>query len=129
MTVYAHPDALAQDKDVDLVVCSVRVDKHYSTLLPSIQAGKDVYVEWPLAINAKEAKLMAEAAQKSGSRTLVGLQGAVEPSIVRIRQLIEDGTIGEIRSAEVVSPQIPLTKIPEVYSYLADKKVRILGIS
>ncbi|RYP43852.1 hypothetical protein DL768_009632 [Monosporascus sp. mg162] len=52
---YGSPDDLAADPDVQLVICSTRVDKHYETSLPSVKAGKDVFVEWPLAENAVKA--------------------------------------------------------------------------
>jgi predicted dehydrogenase len=43
---YGSPQDLASNQDVDLVVCSVNVKKHYHLIKPSL-AGKDV-VEWPL---------------------------------------------------------------------------------
>jgi predicted dehydrogenase len=57
---YGDPVALAADKEVDLVVNTTRVDKHYETVLDSVKAGKDVYVEWPLAQDAKHARELAE---------------------------------------------------------------------
>lgn len=42
---YGNPHNLAADPDVQLVVCSTRVDKHASTVRPSIEAGKEVFVE------------------------------------------------------------------------------------
>lgn len=45
---YGDPEALAADPDVEFVVCATRVDTHYPTVLPSVRAGKDVFVEWPL---------------------------------------------------------------------------------
>ena len=53
---YGDPAALAADKEVDLVVNTTRVDRHYETVLDSVKAGKDVYVEWPLAQDAKHAR-------------------------------------------------------------------------
>lgn len=71
---YGSPEDLAADPDVQLVVCCTRVDKHYETILPSVKAGKDVFVEWPFAQNADQAEELTTAAKESGSSTIVGLQ-------------------------------------------------------
>lgn len=38
---YGDPEAFARDPKIDLVVCSVRVDRHYQLIKPSLEAGKD----------------------------------------------------------------------------------------
>jgi predicted dehydrogenase len=98
---YGNPQDVANDKDIDLVVVSTRVDVHYSTALPSVKAGKDVYVEWPLAHSAPLAKELAEAARASGSRTVVGNQGRVAPPIVKLRELLQQGRVGKVLSSEI----------------------------
>lgn len=98
---YGDPQAVADDKDIDLVVVSTRVDVHYSTALPSVKAGKSVFVEWPLAHDVAHAKELVEAAKVSGGRTLVGHQGREAPPIVKLRQLLEQGSIGKILSSEI----------------------------
>lgn len=57
---------------VDLVVCCTRVDLHYETIKPSIQQGKSVYVEWPLASNLSQALELASLAKQKGAKTMVG---------------------------------------------------------
>jgi predicted dehydrogenase len=96
---YGSPEDLAADPDVDLVVCSVRVDKHYPTLLPSIKAGKDVYCEWPLASNAKQAEEMLALAKEKGVKTVVGLQQHVSPTLKKIKEVIASGKIGKVLSS------------------------------
>ena len=38
---YGDPESFAKDHNIDLVVCSVRVDRHFALIKPSIEAGKD----------------------------------------------------------------------------------------
>lgn len=45
---YGHPEKLAADPDVDLVVVKTRADVHFPVVEPSIRGGKGVFVEWPL---------------------------------------------------------------------------------
>ncbi|KJZ75304.1 hypothetical protein HIM_05230 [Hirsutella minnesotensis 3608] len=98
---YGNPADLAADPDVELVVCSTRVDTHHETILPSVRAGKMAYVEWPLAHDVAHAEELAKAARASGSRTLVGLQGQVSPVVIALRQLVDAGRIGKVLSSEV----------------------------
>ncbi|KAL6876939.1 hypothetical protein J3F83DRAFT_430333 [Trichoderma novae-zelandiae] len=98
---YGDPQSVADDKDIDLVVVSTRVDVHHSSALPSVKAGKDVFVEWPLAQDVAHAKELVDAAKAAGGRTLVGHQGREAPPVVKVRQLIEQGSIGKILSSEI----------------------------
>ncbi|KAG9254177.1 uncharacterized protein F5Z01DRAFT_120455 [Emericellopsis atlantica] len=98
---YGDPQSVADDQDVDLVVCCTRVDVHHPTILPSVKAGKSVYVEWPLAQDVVHATELVEAAESSGSKTIMGMQGRVAPPVVKIKEIIEQGRLGKILSSEV----------------------------
>ncbi|KAL1616836.1 hypothetical protein SLS56_011268 [Neofusicoccum ribis] len=95
------PDDLAQDADVDFVVCSTRVDKHYETIKPSITAGKAVFVEWPLASNISQVRELAGLARERESRTLIGLQWPATAPLLTVRKILEEGRIGKVLSSEV----------------------------
>lgn len=98
---YGSPADLAADPDVDFVVVSTRVDKHYETALPSVKAGKAVYVEWPLAQDPRHAAELAAAAKESGARTAVGVQGRFGPVLLKAQELLREGRIGKVLSSEV----------------------------
>jgi predicted dehydrogenase len=98
---YGNPEDLANDADIDLVICVTRVDKHYETILPSIRAGKDVFVEWPIASNSTDINTLVEEARKSGSRVAVGLQRRWAPPVVRLRELLKEGNLGKVLSSGV----------------------------
>ncbi|KAF4973433.1 hypothetical protein FSARC_258 [Fusarium sarcochroum] len=48
---YGNPKDMASDPDVDLVVCSVNVDKHHMLTTPALIAQKKAFVEWPLVLD------------------------------------------------------------------------------
>ena len=83
------------------MICNTRVDRHYETILPSVKAGKDVYVEWPVAANASQISEIVEEARKSGSRVAVGLQRRWAPQIVKLREVVRGGRLGKVLSADV----------------------------
>lgn len=122
---YGDVQQLADDPDVDLVVVSTRVDDHYRTGLPSVKAGKAVFIEWPLAQDAKHAKELVEAAKKSGSKTVVGVQGRYSPPILKLKEVIDGGIIGEVLSSEIVAAggTWDRVKLGEKLGYFTDKAV------
>jgi predicted dehydrogenase len=63
---YAGVDNLVADEDIDLVTIAVRVRSHYSLVWTVLKAGKMVYCEWPLGLNAAEAETLAREAEKAG---------------------------------------------------------------
>jgi predicted dehydrogenase len=100
---YDNSEDLANDPDVDLVVCCVRVDRHYKLMKPVLEKGKDAFIEWPLAANFQEAEELTSIAQKSGSKTIIGLQGRVDPRVQKLRNLVKEGRIGDVQSTIITA--------------------------
>ena len=99
---FANADALAQHPEVDLVTVCVKAPDHQKPVMAAIAAGKHVYCEWPLAQNTATAIEMRDAAQASGIKHTVGLQGRVDPTVNYVRDLIADGFIGRPLAATLV---------------------------
>nr|POE59037.1 galactose/lactose metabolism regulatory protein gal80 [Quercus suber] len=98
---YGDAADLAADPDIDLVVCSVRVDKHYETIRPSLAAGKDVFCEWPLASNLAQVRELVDLARKQGVKTMIGTQRRASPLMLKVGEVLRQGRIGKILSSEV----------------------------
>ncbi|KAF8253673.1 NAD(P)-binding protein [Wilcoxina mikolae CBS 423.85] len=101
--LYTSPTDLAYDPDVDLVVVSVNVASHYALIKPALEAGKMAFVEWPLGANLGEAEELARLAEEKGVKTVVGLQGRVDPLVDTICGIVEAGRIGDVLSSNVVA--------------------------
>jgi len=108
-----------------LVVCSTRVDTHYKTIKPSIEAGKDVFVEWPLASNVQQAEELASLAKEKGVKSMVGLQGRVSPIYLKVKDVIQSGKIGQVLSSSMTlnGGTISRDSIGEGLAYFFDKDV------
>ncbi len=87
--------------DIDLVVVSVRVPFHYQLTMDALRAGKHVFTEWPLGATLAEAEEMANLARRQGVRTMVGLQGRCSPAYLRLKELIDEGYVGEVLSCHL----------------------------
>ena len=103
----------------------MRVDNHYKTTKPSIEAGKDVYVEWPLASNLEEATELATLAREKGVKTMVSLQGRVSPVYLKVKALLAENKIGKVLSSSVVASDgtTAPTTISESIKYFIDRRV------
>lgn len=122
---YGSSEDLANDPDVDLVVCCVRVDRHYKLMKPVLEKGKNAFIEWPLGANLQEAEELTAIAHEKGSNTIVGLQGRMDPRVQKLRELIQQGRIGNVQSTTITAHAGGLGGAfePPGIDYLAKKAV------
>ena len=62
-----------------MVVVSVKVPHHYDLIKPALEAGKDVFVEWPLAANLAQAEELTQLAKEQGCEDRCGAASKAEP--------------------------------------------------
>lgn len=86
---------MVRDKDIDLVSIATRVEFHHPMAMAALNAGKHVFCEWPLALNTRQAQEMVALAQAKGVRHGVGLQARCSPSVIRFKELMEEGYLGQ----------------------------------
>lgn len=98
---YDTAEDLAKDPNVDLVVVSVRVQKHFEFVEAAIRHGKSVFVEWPLGASLDEAEKLTALAAEAGVKTAVGLQARASNLVSVIKKVIADGKIGKVVSSHV----------------------------
>ncbi|MVA74979.1 hypothetical protein GC722_02895 [Auraticoccus sp. F435] len=91
---------LVHDERVDLVVVATPHDQHAPMTIASLEAGKHVVVEKPMASTRAEAEAMMAAAQRSGRILTVFQNRRWEPSFQIIRQLLAEGAIGQVWRSE-----------------------------
>ena len=89
--------------EIDAVAVVVRVPSHYEPTKAAIEAGKHVYTEWPLGRTTSEAEELAALARAKGVQTVVGLQSRVSPALLYIKELIEDGYVGDVLSCNLTT--------------------------
>lgn len=99
---YDDVAALVADPAIDVVAVTVKVPHHRAIVMAALDAGKQVYCEWPLARTLAEAEELAARARQAGALAVCGTQGCVAPEILRLRRLIADGAIGTILSSTMI---------------------------
>lgn len=93
--------AMAAHPEVDLVVVCVRVPWHRDLVMEGLRAGKAVFCEWPLGANLAEAEEMAAFAREHSLFTAVGLQGRSDPVVRYASDLVAEGYVGEVLTANL----------------------------
>ncbi|MGO8689372.1 MAG: Gfo/Idh/MocA family oxidoreductase [Thermoguttaceae bacterium] len=69
---------------------------HYDLVRRSLEAGKDVFVEKPLALNARQGEELVALAQRRAAVLMVGHILLYHPAVVKLRQLVQQGALGRI---------------------------------
>ena len=87
-------------KDVDVVIVGSPDHQHCTMLRDAVHAGKDVYIEKPLAMNMKELVEAVDAVKQSRQIVQVGTQVRSFPSSVAAREFVRRGGLGEIFKIE-----------------------------
>ena len=96
-TVYENIDAVLADPVVDAVAIATPAETHYAVARAAVEAGKDVFVEKPLALTADEGRALVDYAQRQGRVLMVGHLLRFHPAVRKIGELIEEGAVGQLR--------------------------------
>jgi predicted dehydrogenase len=120
---FADPLELIARAEVDLVVVSVRVPRHFELVSAAIQAGKAVYCEWPLGNGLAEATTLTQLARARGVGNWIGLQSRAAPSVNRIRDLVRQGYLGDVLSTTLIgSAMFWGATIDKDHAFIFDKR-------
>lgn len=94
-------DAIMNDPEIDIVYIATPPSSHKEIALKAAAAGKPVYVEKPMAACYEDCVVMNEAFQKAGLPLFVAYYRRALPNFLKIRELLKDGIIGEIRTVNI----------------------------
>lgn len=95
---YDSLEAVLDCTEIDAVYIPLANAEHAAWILKAIAAGKHVLCEKPLATRPEDIIAVQEAARAKGVKVMEGFMYRFHPQHQRVRELIESGLIGEIRS-------------------------------
>ena len=84
------------DSSIDAVALATPAVKHYEMAKAALEAGKDVLVEKPLAIDVKHGEELVKLAEAKHRILMVGHILRYHPAILKLQRLIQDGALGKI---------------------------------
>lgn len=97
-----YHDLLA-NPDVEMVCVTTWAAAHAEPVIAAAQAGKHIMCEKPIAITLKDADAMIAVADKAGVKLSMGYQPRFGNLWPRVKQIIDDGLLGNIMGATVTS--------------------------
>lgn len=98
---YTDAAQLLADPEVDIVYIATPHSTHKELTLAALAAGKDVYVEKPMGMDAAECAAMNEAAARCGRRIFVACYRRALPYFCKVKELLDSGVIGRPLTVEM----------------------------
>jgi predicted dehydrogenase len=94
---------------VPAVVIATPAETHYSLARRMLEAGKDVFVEKPLALTYDEGRQLVDLARTGGCILMVGHVLEYHPAVLKLGELVASGELGKVRY--IYSNRLSLGKI------------------
>jgi predicted dehydrogenase len=116
---YSNASELINDPEVDAVYIATPPDSHASYAIEVMRAGKPVYVEKPMARSYSECLEMLKVSEETGMPLFVAYYRRTLPAFLKVKELIEQGTIGKplMVNVKLFKPAGERGKTPEQMSW------------
>lgn len=94
---YSNADDLINDPEINAVYVATPPGSHADYAIKTIRAGKPVYIEKPMAASYEECLAINKEAEKYNIPVFVAYYRRSLPGFLKVKDLIECGTIGNVR--------------------------------
>ena len=93
-------ETLLSRDDIDVVYIPLPTSAHIEWARKALEAGKNVLVEKPLALNAKEILPLIELRDQTGLLATEAFMVTFHPQWIKVKELIASGAIGKLRHVQ-----------------------------
>lgn len=97
---YKHHAELLKDKSIDVVYVLTPNNTHCELTVDSLEAGKNVLCEKPMAATSSDAKKMLDAAKRTGKKLTIGYQNRFRRDTKILYDACRAGQLGDIYYAK-----------------------------
>lgn len=94
--VYDDFDVMLKETEPDAVIVTTVDCYHNEYIIKTLEAGYDAITEKPMTTDAEKCKRILETEKRTGKKVIVTFNCRFNPYIVRVKELITEGTVGEI---------------------------------
>ena len=109
ITCVNHFDEVLENAEVKAVVIALPAESHYECAAKALNAGKDVFVEKPLALELDHARELTSLALEKRRILMVGHLLRYHPAFLKLKRLVDSGELGRLQY--VYSTRLSLGKI------------------
>ena len=89
-------DDVLRDEQIQGIALATPAETHAELAIQAMHAGKDVFVEKPMALTLGDAEKMKEVAEETGRILMVGHLLEYHPAVLKLREMIATGELGKI---------------------------------
>ncbi|MEC0092398.1 Gfo/Idh/MocA family protein [Paenibacillus macquariensis] len=98
--IYTDYKELLKDTSIEVIHVCTPNKSHSFITIDALESGKHVLCEKPMAKTAAEARLMLEAAKRTGKKLSIGYDNRYRPDSLLLKKVCERGELGEIYFAK-----------------------------
>ena len=98
---YDNVNDLINDSEVNAVYIATPPGSHYKYAIAAMKAGKPVYIEKPMAASYEECVEINRVSEETGAPCFVAYYRRTLPYFLKVKQLIDDGMLGEISTVQI----------------------------
>ncbi len=92
--------AILDDDEVDVLYIATTHPQHRAVALAALRAGKAIMVEKAFTVTPEATREIVDLATSTGTFAMEAMWTRFQPAVVRARELIADGALGEVRSVQ-----------------------------
>jgi predicted dehydrogenase len=107
---YTDANQLINDPDINAIYVATPPSSHEEYAIAALRAGKPVYVEKPMSVNAAGAENILREVQKTNGKLVVAHYRRAQPLFRKIKSLLAEKAIGDVRFARLAMYKKSLSK-------------------
>jgi predicted dehydrogenase len=97
---YDTYEAILAADDVDVLYIATTHPQHRAIALAALRAGKAILVEKAFTVTPEATREIVDLATSTGRFAMEAMWTRFQPAVVRARELIAEGALGEVRSVQ-----------------------------
>ena len=127
---YSRVEDCLRDPNVSAVAIATPAVSHFELVRSALQAGKDVFVEKPLALTVRDGRELVEYAANANRILMVGNALRFHPAVARLKDMIDSGELGRVEYICSSRPSIDRLRAEEniLWSFAPHEVSVILGL-
>ena len=111
-------DEVLASHDINGVMLATNASTHKTLAIAALEAGKDVYIEKPMALSHSDAQAIEDAATKNGRHVMIGHLIRYHPGFITLLDQIKSGAIGKVK--HIQANRLAMGRIRNTESVLFD---------
>ena len=98
--LFTNFEEMIQQTSPDLVIVTTKDSTHHQFIIKGLDMGCDVLTEKPLTTDEQKCQAILDAERRSNNKLIVGFNYRWGPYMTKIKELLQEGTIGRITSVD-----------------------------